>query len=303
MSHGSVADMTNAETDWSRLNRVVEQMTTRLDTAQFEEDFQSIGHLAREAFISLGQAVYDRARHPSEDGVTPSATDAKRMLTAYVAAEMSGAANEEARRFARAAVIFADVVVHKRSASRIDAELVVAAIESVVKVIAILARRSTVAIQPWDGLLVDGRFFAWSGPALHQVADRPAVPTPAGVEDALRANSMTPRFGRIENLKNHLAKGRLQVFETDQRTWRRALLLAGDGEQVLLVSETQTPKGKPRITSKGWEGVNAANQTYQAYPSWRYHPTKPPVIVQNEAESDRLGDEWADTPAAFSEKD
>lgn len=90
--------MTNAETDWSRLNRVVEQMTTRLDAAQFEEDFQSIGHLAREAFISLGQAVYDRARHPSEDGVTPSATDAKRMLTAYVAAEMSGAVDDEARR-------------------------------------------------------------------------------------------------------------------------------------------------------------------------------------------------------------
>ena len=105
MIGASVADTTKAATDWTRLNRAVEQMMARLATAQFEEDFQSIGYLAREAFISLGQAVYDPARHPSEDGVTPSATDAKRMLTAYVAADVSGAANEEARRFARAALV------------------------------------------------------------------------------------------------------------------------------------------------------------------------------------------------------
>jgi hypothetical protein len=114
----NVADITKAETDWSRLNRAIEQMTVRLAAAQFEEDFQSIGHLAREPFISLGQAVYDPARHPSEDSVTPSETHAKRMLTAYVAAELSGAANEEARRFARAAVVYADAVTHKRSAGR-----------------------------------------------------------------------------------------------------------------------------------------------------------------------------------------
>jgi hypothetical protein len=95
--------------------------------------------------------------------------------------------------------------------------------------------------------------------------------------------------------------GRLQVFETDRRTWRRSLLLSSD--QVLLVSEIVKPKGKPRITNSGWKGVNTAGQTYQPYPAWRYHATKPPVIVQNEEESDRLGDEWADTPAAFSEKD
>jgi hypothetical protein len=225
------------------------------------------------------------------------------MLTAYVAAKLSGAANEEARRFARAAVVYADAVTHKRSAVRVDAELVAAAIESVVKVIAILARRSAPVSERWCGVAVDGRYFAWSGPVLHRLVDRPAAPSPAGLEDALRNIRMTPRFGRIEKLRNHVAKGRLQVFETDQRTWRRALLLSGDGEQVLLVFETLRPKGKPRITNKGWEGVNAAGQTYQPYPAWRYHDTKPPVTVQNEEESDRLGDEWTDTPAAFSEKD
>ena len=85
-----MADITKAETDGSRLNHAIEQMTVRLAAAQFEEDFQSIGLVAREAFISLGQAVHDPARHPSEDSVTPSEADAKRMLTAYVAAELSG---------------------------------------------------------------------------------------------------------------------------------------------------------------------------------------------------------------------
>jgi hypothetical protein len=187
-------------------------MTVRLAAAQFEEDFQSIGHLAREAFISLGQAVYDPTRHPSEDRVTPSDTDAKRMLTAYVAAELSGAANEEARRFARAAVVYSDAVTHKRSASRLDAELVVAAIESVVKVIAILARRSAPSREPWSGVEIEGRYFAWSGPALHQLVDRPAAATPGGLEDTLREIGMTPRFGRVESLSNHFAKGRLRRY-------------------------------------------------------------------------------------------
>jgi len=59
--------------------------------------------LAREVFISIAQAVYDPARHPPEDdGTTPSDTDAKRMLASFVAAELRGASDEDARRFLRA---------------------------------------------------------------------------------------------------------------------------------------------------------------------------------------------------------
>lgn len=35
------------------------------------------------------------------------------------------------------------------------------------------------------------------------------------------------------------------------------------------------------------------------YPSWRYHASEPPRIVNSEAEDNALGVEWADSPAAF----
>jgi hypothetical protein len=67
------------------------------------------------------------------DGTTRQAFDSARGV---------GQAQREARDPARAAVINADAVTHERSATRADVELVVTAIEAVVKVITILARRS-----------------------------------------------------------------------------------------------------------------------------------------------------------------
>jgi hypothetical protein len=287
--------------DWVRTRRAVDTMNARLAAAQSEEDFQSVGHLAREVLISLAQAVYDPERHPTEDNVTPSNTDAKRMLSAYVGVEFSGGSNEEPRHWTKASISLAHALTHKRSATRRDANIVVAAVDAVVKIVEILAGETSTTSEPWEGVEVDGRYFAWSGPTLHSLPDRLQIPAFRGLEDALRESGIEPRFGREERLRDHLSSGRLQVFETDRRTWRRALLMAGSGEQVLLVVKPTAPKGKPRITSKGWAGTNAAGQTYQPYPSCRYHPRKDPVIVQNENESDALGDEWADTP--FTNKD
>ena len=294
--------MLQNEDAWKRARRTIEQMRSRLAAAQHEEDFQGIGLLGREAFISIAQAVYDPARHPTEDGVTPSATDAKRMLVSFVAAELSGSSNEDARKFLRAAVMYADAVVHKRAARRVDAQLVVAAIESVESFVSIVkgVEHST---EPWMGVDVGGRYFAWSGTNLHSLADRPGVPSSHQIEEALRIAGMTPSYGVTARLSHHFSKGRVQVFETDRQSWRRAILLAGNGDQVLLAHPVAEIKGKPRITNRGWEGLNQAGQAYQPYPAWRYHPTKAALIVQNEVESDALGDEWADTPAAFPKKD
>ncbi len=41
------------------------------------------------SLISLGQSVFDPARHPSLDGASISSTDAKRMLEAYIAVEIA----------------------------------------------------------------------------------------------------------------------------------------------------------------------------------------------------------------------
>ncbi len=36
------------------------------------------------------------------------------------------------------------------------------------------------------------------------------------------------------------------------------------------------------------------------YPAWRYHRTMPACLVDTAEADARLGDEWADTPAAFN---
>lgn len=35
------------------------------------------------------------------------------------------------------------------------------------------------------------------------------------------------------------------------------------------------------------------------FPTWMYHRTEPARIVQDPAEKEALGEDWADTPAAF----
>ena len=66
-------------TGWARVDRNVTEARKHLETATTEEQFQAVGLLCRETLISPGQAVYNAQLHPPLDGVTPSATDAKRM--------------------------------------------------------------------------------------------------------------------------------------------------------------------------------------------------------------------------------
>lgn len=40
----------------------------------------------------------------------------------------------------------------------------------------------------------------------------------------------------------------------------------------------------------------------KVFPSWRYHRTHAPRLIQNEHEDAALGDEWTDTPAVFLEE-
>jgi hypothetical protein len=124
-------------TGWARVDRAVGEMRLRLAEARTEEQHQAIGLLCREALISLAQAVFDSARHPSLDGTAPSATDTGRMLEAYLAVELRGGPEEEARRHAKAALALALALQHRRTADFRQAAMCVEATTAVINVIAI----------------------------------------------------------------------------------------------------------------------------------------------------------------------
>jgi hypothetical protein len=126
-------------TGWARVDRNVTEVRKRLDAATTEEQFQAVGLLCRETLISLAQAVYDAQLHPTQDGVAPSETDAKRMLEAYIAVAFGGSAYEHFRKHARAAYDLAAHLQHRRTASFRHAAACAEATTSIVNLIAIMA--------------------------------------------------------------------------------------------------------------------------------------------------------------------
>lgn len=126
-------------TGFTRVDRNIGEMRTRLAQAKTEEQFQTVGLLCRETMISLAQTVYDPEAHPSPDGMKPSKTDAKRMLDAYLAAKLQGGANEASRRHAKAALVLAHELTHKRTATFREAAMCAEATTAVVNIIAIIS--------------------------------------------------------------------------------------------------------------------------------------------------------------------
>lgn len=126
-------------TGWSRVDRNVTEVRKRLETASTEEQFQAVALLCRETLISIAQEVFDPTKHPTRDGVAASASDAKRMLEAYIATEFAGDANEHIRKHARAAYDLSAQLQHRRTATFRDAAACAEATTSLVNLIAIMA--------------------------------------------------------------------------------------------------------------------------------------------------------------------
>jgi hypothetical protein len=124
---------------WKRVERAIDKAKEQLEGARTEEEFQAIGLLCREAMISLAQVVFDPQLHMAADGVTPSETDAKRKLDAYLMHELRGSSHEAARKFAIAAVDLTNHLQHKRTATFRDAALCVEATAAVVSVVALIS--------------------------------------------------------------------------------------------------------------------------------------------------------------------
>jgi hypothetical protein len=127
-----------ASMEWPRAKRALDDARQRLLDATTEERCQAIGLLCREAMISAAQVVYDPTKHAATDDVTPSATDAKRMLDAVIAKELPGEGNAEMRAALRAAVKLADAVQHQRTADRKAAAICIEATESAIRLLGLV---------------------------------------------------------------------------------------------------------------------------------------------------------------------
>ena len=108
--------------------------------ANNEEDFQSIGLLCREVIISLAQAVFIPWLHGEKDdkGVSISDTDAVRMIGNYLNYSLSGSSNEELRAYAKSTNKLANLLTHKRNATKKDMLLAVSATISLINFIGII---------------------------------------------------------------------------------------------------------------------------------------------------------------------
>lgn len=141
MKSVSVNPVFEEPTGWSRVDRSMGEIKLGLVTASTEEHFQGIGLLARETLISLAQAVYDSEQHPILGGKEASKTDAKRMLSAYIAVELEGGPNENIRKHARASLDLANDLIHRRTAEFRLAALCAEATNAVINIISIISGR------------------------------------------------------------------------------------------------------------------------------------------------------------------
>lgn len=126
---------------WTDVDRTLQRAHEDLQRAASPERFQQVGLLCREALISLAQVVYDPDRHQLPDAESPSPTDAKRMLEAYIAWELRGNKAKYARRYATAAVDLTNELQHQRAANGRSASLCLEATESVVRFVGALSGR------------------------------------------------------------------------------------------------------------------------------------------------------------------
>jgi hypothetical protein len=128
-------------TGWDRIERGLNEIKDRIKIAKNEEQYQAIGLLCRETIISLGQAIFDKDKHPSIDDVGISKTDASRMIEAYIKAEIAGSTNENLRKYAKASLSLANELTHKRTATGKDVSICATATISLVNLIGILENR------------------------------------------------------------------------------------------------------------------------------------------------------------------
>lgn len=94
---------------------------------------------------------------------------------------------------------------------------------------------SSLTDESWKGVEVNGRFFAWEGYRLATLDEKQPSGAPPELLGELEKIGIEKRYHAKRKLSGALAKGWVQIYETDSESWRREMLYPNDGEQVLMV--------------------------------------------------------------------
>ena len=144
-------------TGWTLVDRQMQSVRNKLNSAATEEDFQAVGLVCRETLISVAQAVFDAELHTAPDAQRISESDYKGMLNAYLSVTVRGRSNETTRKYTKAAVDLANGLQHRGSATFRDAPMCAEATASVVGFIAAVAGRREPASDLGGARILSGR--------------------------------------------------------------------------------------------------------------------------------------------------
>lgn len=125
---------------WPEISNAVDRILQTSSIAESKIEFQNVGNSCRELIISLAQIVYDPSIHgdKNNEGKTIGKTDAMGMLTNYFNHTFSGSSNDEYRSYAKATHKIANMLTHKRNATKKDMLITVSATLSLINLVGVI---------------------------------------------------------------------------------------------------------------------------------------------------------------------
>ena len=125
---------------WPEISNAVDRILQSSSIADSEIDFQNVGNSCRELIISLAQIVYNPSIHgdKNNEGKIIGKTDAMGMLTNYFNHTLSGSSNDEYRSYAKATHKIANMLTHKRNATKKDMLITVSATLSLINLVGVI---------------------------------------------------------------------------------------------------------------------------------------------------------------------
>ena len=125
---------------WPEISNAVDRILQSGSIAESEIDFQNVGNSCRELIISLAQIVYNPSIHgdKNNEGKAIGKTDAMGMLTNYFNHTLFGSSNDEYRSYAKATHKIANMLTHKRNATKKDMLITISATLSLINLVGII---------------------------------------------------------------------------------------------------------------------------------------------------------------------